>query len=113
MAGRTFTYRTVGSHPIGPSFVPYAVTGSLVDGCLSESNCPICYAPLEVRDVATCWDCGADPAELGHLAEERHKYAEFLIFDTAIILCDFCQVDFGSYDPSYFGRSHRVQYGKG
>jgi len=79
---------------------------------MSESNCPICYASLEVRDVAPCWDCGADSAELGRLAEGCHKYAEFLIFD-AIILCDFCQVDFGSYAPDYFGRSHRVHYGKG
>jgi hypothetical protein len=64
---------------------------------VSESNCPICNASLETRDVAPCWDCGALPIELSHLAEGRHKYAEFLIFDTAIILCDFCQVDFGSY----------------
>jgi hypothetical protein len=80
---------------------------------MSESNCPICYAALEVRDVAPCWDCGADPAELGDLAEGRHKYAEFLIFDTAIVLCDFCQVDFGSYGPDYLGRSHWVDFGKG
>jgi hypothetical protein len=66
-----------------------------------------------VRDVARVGICSADPAELGHLAEGRHKYAEFRIFATAIILCDFCQVDFGSYAPDYFGRSHRVRYGKG
>ncbi len=80
---------------------------------MSETNCPICYTPLELRDVAPCWDCGADPAELGHLAEGRHKYAEFLVFNTAIVLCDFCQVDFGSYAPDFFGQSHRVRYGKG
>ncbi len=80
---------------------------------MSESNCPICYASLEARDVAPCWDCAALPIELGHLAEGRHKYAESLVFDTTIILCDFCQVDFGSYAPDYFGRSHRVRYGKG
>jgi hypothetical protein len=80
---------------------------------MSESNCPICYAHLEARDVAPCWDCGADPTELGHLSERRHRYAEFLVFDTRIILCDFCLVDFGSYAPDYFGRSHRVRYGKG
>jgi hypothetical protein len=77
-----------GQFPLMPSIVPYAAT-SLVDGYMSESNCPICYALLEVREVAPCWDCGADPAELGHLAEGRHKYAEFLIFDTGIILCNF------------------------
>ena len=80
---------------------------------MSESNCPICYDPLQVRGVAPCWDCGADPAEPGHLAAGRHKYAEFLIFDAAIIRCDFCQVDFGSYAPDYFRRTHRVRYEKG
>jgi hypothetical protein len=80
---------------------------------VSETNCPICNASLETRDVAPCWDCGALPIELSHLAEGWHKYAEFLIFDTAIILCDFRQVDFGSYAPDYFGQSHRVCYGKG
>src|SRR5579872_1625338 len=54
---------------------------------MSESNCPICYASLETRDVTPCWDCGANPIELNHLAEGRHKYAEFLVFDTTIILC--------------------------
>ncbi|WP_321470532.1 hypothetical protein [uncultured Paludibaculum sp.] len=80
---------------------------------MRETNGPICYAPLEAQDVAPCWDCGADPIELVHLAEGRHKYAEFLVFDTAIILCDFCRVDFGSYTPGYFGQSHRVHPGKG
>jgi hypothetical protein len=50
---------------------------------------------------------------LDHLAEGRHKYAEFLIFDTPIVLCDFCQVDFGSYAAQFFGQSHRVRYGNG
>lgn len=99
--------------PLTPCFVTYGGTGSLVEDRMSESNCPICYAALDVRDVAPCWDCGADPAELSHLAEGRHKYAEFLIFDSPIVLCDFCQVDFGSYAAEYFGQSYRVRLGKG
>lgn len=63
--------------------------------------------------MAPCWECGADPCELEHLAEGRHTYAECLVFDSPIILCDFCMVDFGSFTPAYFGRTHRVYYGKG
>jgi len=80
---------------------------------MKESNCPICYAPLLTRVIAPCWDCGAFPIELDHLAEGRHKYAEVLIFDIEIVLCDFCQVDFCSYAPAVFGRGNRVRYGKG
>jgi len=39
-----------------------------------------------------------------HLAEERHVYAEMRAFGIGIVLCDFCRVDFSSYNPTYFGR---------
>ena len=49
-------------------------------------------------------DCGHYPIELEHHAEGMHSYAEYRIFGSlSLILCDFCQVDFGSYDPTYFG----------
>lgn len=49
-------------------------------------------------------DCGHDPIELGHHAEGRHTYAEYRVFGSlSLILCNFCQVDFGSYDSNYFG----------
>ena len=49
-------------------------------------------------------DCGHLPEELQHFAAGRHTFAEFRIFgELSLILCDFCQVDFGSYDPTYFG----------
>jgi hypothetical protein len=49
-------------------------------------------------------DCGQDPQELRHVAEGRQTYAEYRIFDSlSLVLCSFCQVDFGSYDPTYFG----------
>lgn len=36
--------------------------------------------------------------------EGRHEYREYRAFGRhAIILCDFCDVDFQSYMPSYFG----------
>jgi hypothetical protein len=49
-------------------------------------------------------DCGHDPKELDEARAGEHTYAEYRIFgDLALVLCDFCQVDFGSYDPTIFG----------
>src|SRR5215472_3864987 len=79
---------------------------------MSEINCPICYTPLEVRDVTPCWDCGGDPAERVHLADGRHHYAEFSVFNESIVLCDFCRVDFCSYEPTYFGQSAASRPGR-
>lgn len=71
---------------------------------MSAEQCPLCFSPLETREVAPCMDCGHDPQELQHFAEGRHTFAEYRIFDSlSLVLCSFCQVDFGSYDPAYFG----------
>jgi hypothetical protein len=78
-------------------------------GPMAESHCPICYGTLESRDVAPCYDCGHDLTELGRLAEGRHTYAEMRVFGVKIVLCDFCQVDFSSYDPTYFAREKGVR----
>jgi hypothetical protein len=80
---------------------------------MSESHCPICFAQLEVRDVAPCFDCGSDPTELDHLAEGKHTYAEVLAFGVPIVLCKFCLVDFSSYDAAYFNRPRRTKLGLG
>ncbi len=76
---------------------------------MAETHCPICHEPLEVRDVAPCYDCGADPTELDHLAAGRHTYAEFEVLGANAVLCDFCRADFSSYDPTYFGRPPRTR----
>jgi hypothetical protein len=82
---------------------------------MSDSQCPICYAPLEVTDVAPCMECGNIPQEIEHALAGKHSYAEMRIFgDLTLVLCDFCQVDFGSYDPTFFGlpRGARIGYEK-
>lgn len=79
---------------------------------MSDTNCPVCYSPLEVRDVAPCMDCGAVPHEIDHALSGRHTYAEFRVFgDLTLVLCDFHQVDFGSYDPTYFGLPKNARIG--
>ena len=82
---------------------------------MSDSQCPICYTPLEVTDVAPCMECGNIPQEIEHALAGKHSYAEMRIFgDLTLVLCDFCQVDFGSYDPTFFGmpRDARIGYEK-
>lgn len=80
---------------------------------MSESHCPLCYTKLEVRDVAPCFDCGHSPKELEHLAEGRHTYEEVETLGARAVLCDFCQSDFSSYDPRYFGRPPGTRLGRG
>jgi hypothetical protein len=82
---------------------------------MSDNYCPLCYTQLEVRDVAPCMDCGHLPQEVEHALAGKHTYAEMRIFDElSLILCDFCQVDFGSYDPTFFGlpKDARIGYEK-
>lgn len=69
-----------------------------------NTHCPLCYTPLEVRDVAPCWTCGHRPEEIDHALSGRHTFAEMRVLgDLSMVLCDFCQVDFGSFDPQFFG----------
>jgi hypothetical protein len=79
---------------------------------MNEDYCPICYSELEVRDVAPCMDCGHRPEEIEHTLAGRHTYTEIRIFDgLSLVLCDFCQVDFGSYYPTYFGAPAGIRIG--
>lgn len=81
---------------------------------MSAEQCPLCSSPLEAREVAPCMDCGHDPVELQHFTEGKHTFAEYRIFGSlSLVLCDFCQVDFGSYDPTYFGLPATARIGFG
>jgi hypothetical protein len=67
-------------------------------------QCPICFNELEVRECAPCDDCGWDPIEIEHFKKGEHTYAIYEIFNgLKLTLCNFCDVDFGSYDFEYFG----------
>lgn len=55
-------------------------------------------------------ECGADEFELDHYLD--HNYNEYeLFFGLRLVLCDFCDVDFGSYDPTFFGFKNRKSLG--
>ena len=49
-------------------------------------------------------ECGGLPEELAHYQEGRHRYQELEVLPGhRLVLCNFCMVDFGSFDRSYFG----------
>ena len=83
---------------------------------MATDYCPICYSALEVRDVAPCARCGHLPHEIDHALAGQHQYSEMRLFGAlSVVLCDFCQVDFDSYDPGFFGlprASRLATYGK-
>ena len=72
---------------------------------MQATHCPVCFAALAVREVAPCHDCGHLEQELAHLVAGKHEYAEYRVFGLSVVLCNFCKVDFGSNDPTYFGLS--------
>jgi len=42
----------------------------------------------------------------------HHTYAEYEVFPgVAAVLCNFCDVDFGSYDPTVFGLPNGTKIG--
>jgi len=78
---------------------------------LKDTHCPLCYSKLLFKKVTPCDECGADDFELDHFKE--HKYHEYVLYhELRLVLCDFCDVDFGSYDPTYFGfeKGTRIGY---
>ena len=80
---------------------------------MQERYCPLCHGELEVRDVAPCDECGGRPEEVEHFASGKHSYAEYEVFPPLkLTLCNFCDVDFGSNDPAFFGlpRNARIGY---
>jgi hypothetical protein len=60
-------------------------------------------------------ECGNLPEEIEHALDGKHTYAEMQIFgDLTLMLCDFCQIDFGSFNPETFGllKDARIGYQK-
>ena len=77
---------------------------------MKETACPLCQGPLEVREVAPCEECGGDPDEVKHWTE--HKFTEYEVFPgLRLVLCNFCDVDFESYHPDFFGLKDRKRMG--
>ena len=67
------------------------------------TDCPVCSTRLKATDTAPCFDCGHMAHELGECARGEHEYHVFELWGREIVLCDFCDADFGSYFPDYWG----------
>jgi hypothetical protein len=66
--------------------------------------CPLCQSEMAWRDVSPCMECGGDSRELRMLDDRAHSYDEVKIFGQfPIVLCDFCQIDFGTNSAYFFG----------
>lgn len=77
------------------------------------THCPICWEKLEVIDVAPCDDCGWDTDEIQQFKEQKHTYSKFEVYGSELVLCNFCDVDFSSYHPSYWGFPDKEKVGFG
>jgi len=67
------------------------------------SPCPICSNAMQEIPVAPCHCCGHNPREIGECERKEHQYHRFTLFGCPVVLCDFCDADFGSYYPEYLG----------
>lgn len=75
-------------------------------------QCPICYTELEVRDCAPCDDCGWSPTEIDHFKENKHIYRTYDVYKgLRLTLCNFCDVDFGSYKSELLGFANGQRIG--
>src|SRR2546428_3319918 len=76
----------------------------------ANPTCSACGAPLVLREVAPCLDCGGAPDELEELRTGYHKYARFNLFD-GDVLCDFCVADLPGGDARFWGFPRTFNWG--
>jgi len=60
---------------------------------MSQVQCPVCFTPLEVRDVAPCYICGGWPSRAERLVP-RAEFREWrLPGGRTLVLCAGCEVE--------------------
>ena len=60
---------------------------------MPETQCPVCYSPLETRDVTPCYACGGWPESVSQFEPSAH-YSEFrLPNEKTIVLCQACVLE--------------------
>jgi hypothetical protein len=58
-----------------------------------KSQCPLCYSPLEVRDVAPCYVCGGWPDAVARF-DPAARFAEYrLPGGQTLVLCRGCELE--------------------
>lgn len=72
---------------------------------MRNEQCPLCSGSLEVREASPCHECGGDPGSVERFNSGEHTYHAVKVFrDQELILCDSCMLNFGSFDPEFFGQ---------
>ena len=60
---------------------------------MGQSQCPVCYSPLEVRDVAPCYICGGWPESVAWF-DQTAAFTEFrLPGGQSLVLCRGCELE--------------------
>ncbi len=68
---------------------------------MGQLQCPICYSPLEIRDVSPCFVCGGWP-EIVTQFDSTAEYREFRLPDgKPITLCRPCILEEFMVDGGY------------
>jgi hypothetical protein len=60
---------------------------------VGPSQCPVCYSPLDVRDVTPCFVCGGSPESVVRF-EPAAEFTEFrLPGGQSLVLCRGCELE--------------------
>jgi hypothetical protein len=60
---------------------------------MGQSHCPICYSPLEVRDVTPCYICGGWPEVVARF-DPAAAFTEFRLPEgSVLVLCQGCELE--------------------
>ncbi|MBL8799232.1 MAG: hypothetical protein JNM56_35425 [Planctomycetia bacterium] len=60
---------------------------------MGQAQCPICYSPLEVRDVTPCFVCGGWPESVARFGSAA-VFTEFrLPSGRCLVLCRGCELE--------------------
>ena len=60
---------------------------------MGQSQCPVCYSPLEVRDVTPCFVCGGWPESVARF-DPAAAFTEFrLPGGRPLVLCRGCELE--------------------
>jgi hypothetical protein len=60
---------------------------------MNDAQCPVCYGPLEVREVTPCFICGGWPASVARF-DPNSEFVEFRLPDGRLLtLCAGCRLE--------------------
>jgi hypothetical protein len=60
---------------------------------MAEPQCPICFTPLEVREVTPCTICGGWPSSVESFDPSREYYEWRLPNGSTLVLCNGCMIE--------------------